>query len=105
MSEKPALDLSGVIVCYAKCDSCTYGFGEACYDPPQWHTWAGPEDIDHARATGQPDPTTGRCGCPCAVEPATILCSCGKPFPEDGGAEGVCECCSGCAGTRPEKTQ
>lgn len=26
-----------------------------------------------------------------------MKCSCGKPFPEDGGKEGVCECCSGCA--------
>lgn len=24
-------------------------------------------------------------------------CSCGMPYPEDGGKEGVCECCSGCA--------
>lgn len=23
-------------------------------------------------------------------------CSCGKPFPEDGGKFGVCECCSTC---------
>lgn len=23
-------------------------------------------------------------------------CSCGKPSPEDGGKEGVCECCSTC---------
>lgn len=29
---------------------------------------------------------------------ARTVCSCGKLFPEDGGAEGVCECCSGCAG-------
>lgn len=24
------------------------------------------------------------------------MCSCGKPFPEDGGIEGGCECCSMC---------
>jgi hypothetical protein len=33
----------------------------------------------------------------------TPRCSCGKPFSEDGGAEGVCECCTGCA-TAPEPT-
>lgn len=27
----------------------------------------------------------------------TTNCSCGKAAPEDGGREGVCECCSGCA--------
>lgn len=25
------------------------------------------------------------------------ICSCGKPVPEDGGKEGVCECCSTCS--------
>lgn len=32
------------------------------------------------------------CACRSGREP----CSCGKPFLEDGGADGVCECCSGC---------
>lgn len=59
----------GVIICYARCDACSYGAGECCYDPPKWHTWAEREDIDHARETGQADPSTSRCGCPCAVEP------------------------------------
>jgi hypothetical protein len=35
------------------------------YDPPQEHGWAGSEDIDHARETGQ-EPPTGRCACECA---------------------------------------
>jgi hypothetical protein len=34
----------------------------------------------------------------------TPRCSCGKPFSEDGGAEGVCECCTGCV-TDPESTR
>lgn len=71
MTGKSEDSLPSVMVCFAKCDGCAWGLGEACYDPPQWHTWAGPEDIEHARATGQPDPTTGRCGCPCAVAEET----------------------------------
>lgn len=46
-----------------------YGSGELCYDPPRWHTWAGPEDIDWAQTHGEPDPTTSRCGCACADAP------------------------------------
>lgn len=26
------------------------------------------EDVDHARATGQPDPRNSRCGCHCALD-------------------------------------
>src|SRR5574343_358091 len=36
------------------------------HTPPVWHTWAGAGDIAHAATTGQPDPSTSRCGCPCA---------------------------------------
>lgn len=50
------------IVCYAKCEPCQWG---QHYDTPEPHPWAGPEDIDHAAATGQPVPT-GNCGCFCA---------------------------------------
>jgi hypothetical protein len=50
------------IVCYAKCGPCMYG---CHYDEPTPHPWAGDEDIEHARATGQPEPT-GICGCSCA---------------------------------------
>jgi hypothetical protein len=32
-------------------------------------------------------------------------CSCGKPFPEDGGAEGVCECCSTCTAAAPAREE
>lgn len=53
-----------VIVCYAKCYACMYGH---CFDPPQAHIWADSEDIEHARATGQEEPT-GLCACPCAQE-------------------------------------
>lgn len=50
------------IICYAKCEPCMYG---CHYDEPQPHPWAGPEDIEHAAATGQAEPT-GNCGCYCA---------------------------------------
>lgn len=73
MAEKPAPEeiealaeaLEGrrpAIICYAKCESCMWGY---CYDEPAPHRWAGPEDIEHARATGQPEPT-GNCACSCA---------------------------------------
>lgn len=58
-----AIKAGNAIVCYAKCEPCQYG---SHYDPPKVHGWAGTEDIDHARATGQPEPT-GRCGCRCAM--------------------------------------
>jgi len=53
----------GAIVCLTRCESCMFG---CHYDEPTWHSWAGPEDIDHAKATGQPDPRQSRCGCDCA---------------------------------------
>lgn len=56
-----------ICVRYTQCGACEF-MGEH-RDPPAWHTWAGPEDIAHAEATGQPDPTTSRCGCSCAVVP------------------------------------
>lgn len=54
--EKPA------IVCATKCEPCMYG---QHYGEPAPHPWAGPEDIEHAAKTGQPEPT-GICGCHCA---------------------------------------
>ena len=50
------------IVCYTRCEPCMYG---EHYDPPAPHPWAGPEDVAHAAATGQPKPT-GNCACSCA---------------------------------------
>jgi hypothetical protein len=50
------------IVCYARCWSCMFGH---CYSPPKPHPWAGAEDVEHAQATGQPEPT-GNCACSCA---------------------------------------
>lgn len=55
------------IICYAKCEPCQLGY---CHDEPTPHPWAGPEDIKHAAATGQPEPT-GTCGCHCARTAAT----------------------------------
>lgn len=57
-----AITSGNAIVCYAKCWPCT---ANGHYDPPQHHVWADDEDIEHARKTGQPEPT-GRCGCWCA---------------------------------------
>jgi len=50
---------------YARCWPCQ---SNGHFDPPQAHRWADEEDIEHARNTGQPEPT-GRCGCWCAEEP------------------------------------
>lgn len=51
------------IVCMTRCYACQFG---ECLDPPAWHTWAEKDDVEHAKATGQPDPSTSRCGCSCA---------------------------------------
>ena len=49
-------------VCYSRCWSCQF---DQHYDPPQLHPWWDDEDVEHARATGQPEPT-GNCACRCA---------------------------------------
>ena len=54
-----------VRVHYARCESCMLGQHDG--GP---HGWAGPEDIAHAKATGQPDPTDQPCGCRCTSEPS-----------------------------------
>jgi hypothetical protein len=51
---------SGIVVCYTKCWSCQFG-----EHTKAWHTWADEEDVAHAKATGQADPTQQRCGCYC----------------------------------------
>ena len=61
--------LSGVIICWAKCEPCMFG---SHYDEPTWHTWAGVEDVEHASNTGQPDPRVGRCACACAGNEPTL---------------------------------
>ena len=58
-----AIAAGSAVVCYARCWECQFG---QHYEPPEWHTWADIEDVEHASATGQPDPSTFRCGCPCA---------------------------------------
>lgn len=52
-----------VIVCLRKCWPCQFG---ECAEPGTWHTWADLDDIEYAKAAGQPDPSIHRCGCPCA---------------------------------------
>lgn len=54
-----------VRVHYARCESCMWGQHDG--GP---HGWAGPEDIAHAKATGQPDPTDQPCACRCTKEPS-----------------------------------
>lgn len=55
----------GIIVCYTKCWPCNFGSHDA-----GWHTWADHEDVTHAAATGQADPSDQRCGCWCCAEAA-----------------------------------
>lgn len=64
-----AIERGDVIVCLTKCEECQAG---SHYDEPTWHGWAGAEDIKHARATGQPDPSNSRCGCYCAKTEAHL---------------------------------
>lgn len=51
---------------YARCEECQCG---SHYPKPTWHSWAGYDDIDHADATGQADPSGQRCACPCVDTP------------------------------------
>ncbi|WP_406425689.1 hypothetical protein [Streptomyces sp. NBC_00842] len=56
-----------VTVCFAQCEACQ---SDQHYATPTPHPWAGPDDIEHAQATGRPQPT-GNCGCHCArTEPS-----------------------------------
>lgn len=55
----------GAIVCYTKCWACQFGDH---FDPPKPHPWADIDDIEHARNTGQAEPT-GVCACSCAKTP------------------------------------
>ncbi|MFD7554155.1 hypothetical protein ACFV9E_06395 [Streptomyces sp. NPDC059835] len=57
-----ALQGGAPIVCYAQCVPCQFG---QCRPTPTPHPWAGPDDIEHAAATGRPEPT-GNCACDCA---------------------------------------
>ena len=50
-------------VCLNTCWSCK---ADHHHTPPTWHTWADADDIWGAAQMGRPDPSTSRCGCPCA---------------------------------------
>lgn len=52
-----------VVVHWTRCYPCQFGEHR---NPAEWHTWAGADDIEHAARTGQPDPSTQPCGCPCS---------------------------------------
>ena len=73
-------DPGRIQICYSRCWACQFG---EHYDPPQWHTWADDEDVQHAAATGQPDPRSSRCGCPCANSPSpqADVAPCGEDAP------------------------
>ena len=51
---------TSVLVCYTKCWSCQFGEHAS-----EWHTWADGDDVAHALATGQADPSSQKCGCYC----------------------------------------
>lgn len=57
------MNLGGIIICYSKCWSCKFGDH---FEPPEWHSWADEDDIEHAKETGQADPSTSKCACACA---------------------------------------
>lgn len=59
-AEKAQREPLGIVVCYTKCWACQFGEHDA-----EWHTWADPDDVAHAAATGQADPSSVRCGCYC----------------------------------------
>lgn len=52
------------IVHYAMCWDC-----QTAQHPGGLHGWADANDVKHALATGQPDPSQQRCGCPCTDGP------------------------------------
>lgn len=62
------LHAGGAIITYARCESCMYG---SCFTPTQRHSWAGPEDIQHAQVTGQDVEKIKAqvCACECATPP------------------------------------
>jgi hypothetical protein len=58
-----AITNGDAVICLTRCESCQFG---SHYDEPTRHSWAGPEDVAHAKVTGQKDPSDSRCGCACA---------------------------------------
>lgn len=54
----------GTRIQHTRCQDCMWG---QC--PGGVHDWADQDDIDHALATGQPDPSGQKCGCVCADGP------------------------------------
>jgi len=57
--------LLGAIITYARCEGCMFG---SHFETPTWHSWAGPDDIEHAERTGQDVEAikAQRCACECA---------------------------------------
>lgn len=51
-----------IVMCFTRCEPCMQNF---CFDPPEEHSWAGADDLAHARENDLPEPT-GICACDCA---------------------------------------
>ena len=90
--ERDALTFSSVgpagIVHYTRCWAC-----QTLQHPGGWHQWADSTDVDHAAATGQPDPSGQKCGCDCADGPERDI---GDGFDENDPASlwaAVCPVC------------
>ncbi len=94
MSDDLTFASAGVAgVHYARCWACMTG---SHYPKPTWHTWADDDDVAHADATSQPDPTHKRCACPC-VDDSEFCATHAYPEPEivtivslDGGPCATC---------------
>lgn len=61
-SQPPATP-PAIIVCYTTCWACKFDQHDSA-----WHPWADFEDIEHAKLTGQEDPSDQKCGCYCCAE-------------------------------------
>lgn len=61
-----AVQTPTALIHFARCEGCQVG---GHFDPPEWHSWAGPDDLEFARSSGQDvDRIKGqRCACHCAV--------------------------------------
>lgn len=79
-----------IIACllYATCWACNFDQHDG--GP---HTWADADDIEHAAATGQADPSTQLCGCWCAKGPVLAESIPDEPGLDDDGLIPPCPVC------------
>lgn len=64
------------VVHFARCWDC-----QTSQHPGGWHPWADSTDVEHAAATGQPDPSGQKCGCQCVDGPVRDIDD--DPDPDD----------------------